>query len=139
MNEPHDLERNLERNKELVRRLFVEVIDGGDLDLADQLLQPGYVQHNPSAGQDIAGFKAYMRSLERTKRLLRADSEFEIHHVLAEGDRVLIHTETRFSGLVRLRFETMDLFRLEGGRIAEHWDVIQGRSLLSVLAGLVAG
>lgn len=135
MNELHDLERN----KELVRRLFVEVIDGGDLDLADDLLKPGYVQHNPSAEQDVAGFKAYMRSLERTKRLLRADSELDIHHVLAEGDRVLIHTETRFSGVVRLRFETMDLFRVEGGRLAEHWDVIQGRSVLSVLAGLVAG
>ncbi len=49
---------DLEANKTLVRRLFEDVIDGGDLNLANQLLRPDYIQHNPSAGQGIEGFKA---------------------------------------------------------------------------------
>ena len=62
---------DLEANKMLVRRLFEEVIDGGDLNLADQLLRTDYIQHNPAAGQGIEGFKAYFTDVERTKKRLR--------------------------------------------------------------------
>jgi predicted SnoaL-like aldol condensation-catalyzing enzyme len=126
-------------NKALVRRLFEEVIDGGNSDLAEELLKPDYIQHNPSAGQGIEGFKAYFADLERTKRRLRAVSTLTILHLLAEGDRVYIHTETCMEGMVRLRFEAMDLFRVEDGKLAEHWDVIQGRGILSAMVLLAAG
>jgi predicted SnoaL-like aldol condensation-catalyzing enzyme len=131
--------RDLDANKALVRRLFEEVIDGGDLSLADQLLRADYIQHNPSAGQGIEGFKAYFSDLERTKKRLRARSTMTIRHMLAEADHVFIYAETRMEGPVNLTFEAMDLFRIREGQIAEHWDVIQGRGLLSSLVLMVSG
>lgn len=59
--------------------------------------------------------------------------------LLAEGDHVFANTETHIDGIVALRFTAMDLFRIESGRLAEHWDVIQGRGTLSALALLLAG
>jgi predicted SnoaL-like aldol condensation-catalyzing enzyme len=128
-----------EANKAVVRRVFEEIIDGGRLDLAPTLLRPDYIQHNPSVGQGIDGFVAYFTNLEQTKKRLRVDSELSILHMLAEDDLVFIHTKTTMKGLVTLEFETMDLFRLCDGLLAEHWDVIQGRSVLASLALLMAG
>jgi len=130
---------NLEANKRLVQRLFDEVIAKRRFDLAHELLRPDYIQHNPSAGQGIDGFVAYFRKLERTQRRLRATSTTQILSLLAEGDRVFAHTETRIDGPARLHFVAMDLFRIEDGQLAEHWDAIQGRGLLSALALLLAG
>ena len=59
--------------------------------------------------------------------------------MLAEHDFVFIHTRTLMEGLVTLDFETMDLFRVQDGLLAEHWDVIQGRSILASLALLTVG
>ncbi len=132
-------ESPLESNKRLVRRLFEEVIGKRRFDLAHELLRPDYIQHNPSAGQGIEGFLAYFRGLERTQRRLRATSTTKIVLLLAEGDHVLAHTEARIDGWVSLRFTAMDLFRVEDGRLAEHWDAIQGRGMLSSLALMLAG
>ena len=128
-----------EANKALVRRVFEEIIDGGRLELATALLRSDYIQHNPSAGQGIEGFVTYFTQLERTKKRLRVRSTLSILHMLAEHDFVFIHTRTRMEGLVTLDFETMDLFRVQDGLLAEHWDVIQGRSVLASLALLTAG
>jgi predicted SnoaL-like aldol condensation-catalyzing enzyme len=130
---------DLETNKALVRSLIEDVIDGGDLDLADQLLRPDYIEHNPSVDQGIEGFKAYFTGLERTRRRLRVTSTTTIQHMLAESDHVCVYIETRFEGTLKLTFQAMDLFRIRDGKIAEHWDVIQGRGLLSSLVLLAAG
>ena len=45
-----------EANKALVRRVFEEITNGDRLELAAELLRSDYIQHNPSAGQGIAGF-----------------------------------------------------------------------------------
>lgn len=128
-----------EANKTVVRRVFEEIIDGGRLDLAAELLRPDYIQHNPSVGQGIDGFVAYLEQLERTKTRLRVRSTISILHMLAENDFVFVHTKTRMQGIVTLHFDAMDLFRVQDGFLAEHWDVIQGRSVLASLALLTAG
>jgi predicted SnoaL-like aldol condensation-catalyzing enzyme len=130
---------DLETNKTLVRSLFEDVIDGGDLSLADQLLRPDYIEHNPSVGQGIEGFKAYFTGLERTKKRLRVTSTMTIQHMLAESDHVCVYIETRMKGTLNLTFQAMELFRICDGKIAEHWDVIQGRGLLSSLVLLATG
>ena len=137
--DPRSTQVSCEANKAVVRRVFEEIIDGGRLDLAPTLLRPDYVQHNPSVGQGLDGFVAYFTNLEQTKKRLRVGSELFILHMLAEDDLVFIHTKTTMKGLVTLDFETMDLFRLCDGLLAEHWDVIKGRSVLASLALLMAG
>lgn len=62
-----------------------------------------------------------------------------ILRVMAEGSRVCIYRKTRMVGAIHLQFEAMDRLRIEDGRIAGHWDVIQGRGLLSSLLSIVSG
>jgi predicted SnoaL-like aldol condensation-catalyzing enzyme len=128
-----------EANKALVRRVFEDIIDGGRLELAAELLRPDYIQHNPSVGQGVEGFVAYFTRLDRAKKRFGIRSSLSILHMLAENDSVFIHSTTRMEGIVTLEFETMDLFRVQEGRLAEHWDVIQGRGLFAALALLSVG
>ncbi len=62
-----------------------------------------------------------------------------IQHMLAESDHVFVYSKTRMEGTLNLTFQAMDLFRIHDGKIAEHWDVIQGRGLFSSLVLLTAG
>ncbi len=57
-----------------------------------------------------------------------------ILHMLSEADHVFIHGEKRMAGTRNFTLQAMDPFRISEGKIAEHWDVIRGRGLLSSLA-----
>ena len=81
---------------------------------------PRYIQHNPLAPDGIEGFKGFIGFLKdkfpngrnNVKRVL-ADGDFVVLHVHARGD-----PEERGNAII-------DIFRLENGKIVEHWDVIQ--------------
>jgi predicted SnoaL-like aldol condensation-catalyzing enzyme len=48
--------------------------------------------------------------------------EIDIQHIGADGDLVYIHTRAKMGGKTA---SIIDIFRIENGKIAEHWDVIQ--------------
>ena len=81
---------------------------------------PHYRQHNPGAPDGSAAFVAFVHGFAKAYPALHFDFKREI----AEGDLVMIH-----SHLVRQLGDpgmaVMDIFRLEGGKIVEHWDVLQ--------------
>lgn len=113
-----------EVNKALVVELYEKVIGGGDVALADKLLAPGYIQHNPNVPTGRDGFKTYFAGIHARFRI-----DVEILNVMAEDDMVAIHVEQRVrSRLFTLTIVAMDRFRIENGRIAEHWDVMSGKS-----------
>lgn len=107
----HDPEQ-LERNKEVVQRLF-EVIygDGTNIDIVDEVLAEDYLQHNEMVGMGREGFKQFFaavlpfpyRNDPRTVTLV------------AERD-IVVRYEERENGLL------IDIFRVGGGRLLEHWD-----------------
>src|SRR5690606_15339076 len=74
-----------EANKALVRRLFAEVFDRGDLDAADRLVREDYVQNNPTVAPGRAGLKAFVADLRRAF----PDIRLEVADLIAEGDRVV--------------------------------------------------
>jgi predicted SnoaL-like aldol condensation-catalyzing enzyme len=93
-------------------------------------MRPDYIQHNPKVPGGLDGFKIYFKQLgERMRRLgLKADQE--ISHVVAEGDFVVVFGSNKLKGLMSTSYKYADLFRIQDGRLAEHWDVLQGESLL---------
>jgi predicted SnoaL-like aldol condensation-catalyzing enzyme len=87
---------------------------------ADRHMASDYVQHNPQAPD---GAEAFVGVIEHI--LGQApDATFEVKRVIAEGDLVVIHHLLRMSAEDR-GSAVVDIFRVDGGKIVEHWDVLQ--------------
>ena len=109
-----------ESNKKTVLEFYDKALNQKDFDAAAKYFGPRYVQHNPGAPDGIEGFKAFITA--RKEKFPGAKSE--IKRVFADGDYVILHVHA-----VREPGERgnaiVDIFRLEGGKIVEHWDVVQ--------------
>ena len=91
-----------------------------DFDAAAKFFGPHYIQHNPTAPDGIEGFKAFLGFL----REKFPDSRSEIKRAFADGDYVILHVHSVREKGTRGR-AIVDIFRLENGKIVEHWDVVQ--------------
>lgn len=81
---------------------------------------PVYIQHNPLFADGTDAFIAAVTAFTEQNPQLHVD----IRTVIAEGDRVLTHSLLTLSPADRGTVAA-DIFRLERGRIVEHWDVVQ--------------
>jgi len=117
---PAAADATLDANKKAVVEFYEAAINRKDFEAASKFFGPRYVQHNPNAPDGIEGFKAFLGFLREKFPHLRS----EVKRVFAEGDYVILHVHTvrepgtRGAALV-------DIFRLENGKIVEHWDVRQ--------------
>jgi predicted SnoaL-like aldol condensation-catalyzing enzyme len=111
-----------ERNKAVVRRVYDEIFGQGQTDLVNDLFAEIYIQHNPTlpnGRQGLIDFVRFLKSLDPVPVIT-------VKHILADGDLVAVHWHAsatpgnEFTGQAGF-----DLFRLDGSRIVEHWDVIQ--------------
>ncbi|MBT2185980.1 nuclear transport factor 2 family protein [Sphingobium nicotianae] len=107
-------------NVRLVERIYEEVLGPIDSGAVDGLFDPGYIQHNPGIPTGADSLKAM---LDRAK----AKYPHAVHIVkrmIAEGDLVMAHVHIIFEpGTPGIA--AVDIFRIENGLIAEHWDVAQ--------------
>jgi predicted SnoaL-like aldol condensation-catalyzing enzyme len=110
----------LEANKKTVLDFYDKALNGADLDAAAAQLGPHYIQHNPNIPDGVDGFMTFVRQLKKAYPLVRG----EIKHVFADGDFVILHVHARRTP-DELGLAIVDIFRLEGGKIVEHWDVRQ--------------
>lgn len=107
-------------NKKLVRAFVEDVLVNGKLDkLAGYFNGDQYLQHNPQIGDGLSGLGAALKALAEQGITMKYD---RIHKVLGEGNFVLVVSEGSF-GTNPTSF--YDLFRVEAGKIAEHWDTIE--------------
>jgi predicted SnoaL-like aldol condensation-catalyzing enzyme len=114
------LDPKLEANKNTVMAFFEAGLNKKDFDAASKFFGERYVQHNPLIADGIDGFKAFLSFLMETFPQLRGN----IKRVFAEGDYVIMHTHgVRVPG--QRGSAIVDIFKLEDGKIVEHWDVIQ--------------
>lgn len=128
-----------EANKALVLEFYERVFIGGDVDAADEYMRPDYIQHNPKVPEGLEGFKSYFKKLGERSRRMGVTSQQEISHVVADGDFVAVFGSNKLTGLLRLRYRYGDIYRIQDGRLAEHWDVLQGESLLDdIILALVS-
>ena len=107
-------------NKKTVVEFYEAGLNRKDFDAAAKFIGPRYVQHNPTAPDGPEGFKAFLSFL----REKFPDSHSEIKRVFADGDFVILHVHSVREKGSRGR-AIVDIFRLEDGKIVEHWDVVQ--------------
>ena len=111
---------DLEANKKTVLAFYEAGLNKKDFEAAAKFFGPKYIQHNPGAQDGIEGFKAFLAFL----REKFPNSHSEIKKVFAEGDYVILHVHAVREPGTRGR-AIVDIFRLENGKIVEHWDVAQ--------------
>lgn len=108
-------------NKEIVTAFFRMMFQDREIDEAVRLyVSPDYVQHNPymrdGVGPMVDFFPPYFDQ--------HPQAIVEIKRVIAEGDLVVIHNQWRDSPEDRGQ-AVVDIFRVDQGKIVEHWDVSQ--------------
>jgi predicted SnoaL-like aldol condensation-catalyzing enzyme len=105
-----------ERNKALVIEAMTSLFQRRDASAVERLYAPAYVQHNPNIPQGRDALQALVAGL--------SDAVFyEPGLIVAEGNFVAIHGRIR--GWAEQAQVVVDLFRVENGQLAEHWDVLQ--------------
>ncbi|MEM6327449.1 MAG: nuclear transport factor 2 family protein [Bacteroidota bacterium] len=110
-----------EANKALVRSFVETVLIGGDTSDLTAFINPEhYHQHNSAVADGLDGLGAALQYFAENGLVMEYD---QVHKILGEGNFVLAMSEGRFGAGDHVAY--YDLFRLEDGRIVEHWDVIQ--------------
>jgi len=113
----------LAANKRLVYDMYRIVLQAGLWQRAGEFIREDYVQHNPNAGQGLAGVQDYIRKT-RPQRPIADKLELPLINLIAERDMVMtafVRPEKDPTG--ETYYSTwFDLYRIEGGKIAEHWD-----------------
>ena len=109
-----------EENKELVKQFVQDVLMGQNPEkLTSYFDGDNYIQHNPAISDGLSGLGAALEAMAKQGIVMVYD---QIHMVLGQGNFVLAVSEGSFAG-VHTSF--YDLFRVENGKIAEHWDVME--------------
>ncbi len=109
-----------EANKKTVLAFYDAALVKLDADAAVAFIGPKYIQHNPTAPDGIEGLKGLIKFLKEKYPQRKG----EIKRVIADGDLVVLHVHSKSTPEDRGN-AIMDIFRLENGKIVEHWDVMQ--------------
>jgi len=104
-------------NIEVATRVIEDGLIGGDVAVINELVRPDYVQHNVQASDGRQGLLDFVAVLQA-----QGGAAVDIHRRFADADRVALHATY---GTGKNRRVTFDVFRLEGGQLAEHWDAMQ--------------
>jgi predicted SnoaL-like aldol condensation-catalyzing enzyme len=111
---------NVEANRKTAVAFYEAAINRKDYDAAVKYLGPQYKQHNPTAADGPEGLKAFIEFLKTRFPAQHGD----IKRVIAAGDLVVLHVHSTRGDNTPGR-AIVDIFRLENGKVVEHWDVIQ--------------
>ena len=103
-------------NKELVLTAVVDVFNKRDLSAFDKYFTKNYIQHNPLVPDGLDAVRTWVSGLPKEFRYEPG--------VITESDNiVMIHA--RLNNLYGKTYIAVDIFRVENGKLAEHWDVLQ--------------
>jgi steroid delta-isomerase-like uncharacterized protein len=134
-----------ETAKTVVRRNTEEVQSKGNLQVFEELFADDFIDHTPQPG--TTPDKAGVRKLYTYLRTAFPDFRAEIHWQLVEGDRVTTYKtyygthEGPFLGVApthhKIHFETVDVMRVQNGKITDHWGVGNLLSLMQQIGGWI--
>lgn len=114
-----DLDKT-EENRELVKSFLYDVMQGNNADKTpDYFDGDNYIQHNTGIADGLSGLSEALTALAEQGIDMIYD---ETHMILAQGNYVLAVSEGTFGGAPTSYY---DLWRVENGKIAEHWDVME--------------
>jgi steroid delta-isomerase-like uncharacterized protein len=118
-------------NKAQVRRYYEAVLNGGNIDLLEEIAIPDYYEHDPLPGQADG-----LEGLKQRVGMLRSAFQpyFTLEDMIAEEDKVVVRWTNRgrhvgeFMGIPptgkSFSIAGIDIHRLSNGKLAEHWHVV---------------
>jgi len=118
---------HLAANKKLVYDMYRVFIQGGHMEEASKYFTESYIQHNPNVGTGLAAMVEYM---EKTRPIceIQPKINFPVIAITAEGDLVMVATVSNTDDPTapgkKYAGTHFDLYRIENGKIAEHWDSV---------------
>ena len=131
---------NIELNKTLVKRYFT-AIEEGDLPALDEIVAIDYQDH--ARGRQPG--REALRTATQSLRVAFPDLTSSVTHILAEGNLVAVHNRVRGThrGPLgdlpatgnRVDFTALQLFRVDGELIVEHWEIFDETALTQQLGG----
>jgi predicted SnoaL-like aldol condensation-catalyzing enzyme len=107
-------------NLDHVLAMYSDVLMALDSKRVDDYIRADYIQHSSLAAPGVQALKNWLDARAADS----PDAVQTIHRSFADGDHVIVHVH-----VVRWRGDpgiaVVDIFRMEDGMIAEHWDVLQ--------------
>ncbi len=114
-------------NKKLVFDMWRAVIQGGHVEMAEKYFTESYIQHNPNVATGRDAMVKYMKE-SRPVKPIEPKMTFPVIAIMADGDLVLVATVSKEDDPTapgkKYNGTHFDLFRIENGKIAEHWDSV---------------
>lgn len=104
-------------NARIVTDYLEQVWNEGQLDVANKFLDADLIQHNPNLPNGSAPLIEFIGGLRQQLPGMR----FDIRRVIADNDHAVVHSLFT-TGNPGQEQAVVDIFRLEHGRIVEHWD-----------------
>ena len=114
-------------NKRLVYDFWREVFEGAHMEFADKYMAESYIQHNPNVPTGRAAFVEFFQRV-RKPAPIEPRIKAPLVAIVAEGDYVVLsfareHADPK-DATKKYTTTWFDMFRIENGKIAEHWDSV---------------
>jgi predicted SnoaL-like aldol condensation-catalyzing enzyme len=113
-------------NVKLTTEVLKDMLQYGHLELADTLVDPAYIQHNPNVPQGSAGLKSYMTGFHLPHEQITPQWKDAPVLTLANGPYVLMMFNEKEKDPADpgkdYTWNHFDVLRIENGRLKEHWD-----------------
>lgn len=103
-------------NRQVVEAWMEALATQGIRTACERYIREDCRQHNPDAGEGREGAIAYLEAVKAR------GAEANVQRILVDGDHVLIHFWMRYAD-GNLDQSVADIWRVEGGKLAEHWSV----------------
>jgi predicted SnoaL-like aldol condensation-catalyzing enzyme len=118
----------LAANKKLVYDFWREVFEAGHMELAPKYMAEDYIQHNPGVATGRDAFVKFFSAFNKPQPI-QDKVAMPLVNIVAEGDIVVLTfvSEQKDPKDPAKTYTTtwFDMFRIENGKLAEHWDPMQ--------------
>jgi len=135
-------ENSADDNKKIIGAFAESVLVKKDLSAVDQYMRSDYIQHNPLVKPGASGFKEFFSAWFASV----PDWRYSVKKIVADESEVWVYgtyagtLEKEWLGVTasgqKYAFDAVDIFRLEEGKLAEHWDVMDVYGLFKQLGAI---
>ena len=133
---------SVEDNKALARRFYNEVINGGNLDLIDELVSEDFVDHEASPGMPTTGPEAPKATFAMFFAAF-PDLQMTVDEMIGEGDKVVARAtmsgthKGEFMGIPptnkAFKVQAIDIAEIHDGKVTQHWGVTDQAAMMAQL------